>query len=126
MNFYGILFTSSIILGALWLIISVWWLVRRSSFSDFRKAAMAFVLAGVIVPFVLISVWVRGTEIEGIAPFLWPTSIMLMALDQPSPSPVSSIALVYGMSILGNIGIYGTAGLPLSMLYARLRQKKRA
>lgn len=125
MNFFGILLMSSFALGALWLILLAWWLVRRSFNSPFRKVLLVFVLAGAIIPILLVGIWAKGVQVESIAIVVWPTAIVTMGLEG-TPQPVGTVVLFYAFSILGNIGVYGTAGSAIGWLYSQLRAIKQA
>lgn len=119
-KYVGPLILSATLAGLVWAILLAAWLFKRSRLTIPRKILLGFACAGVIVPAAILPVWnwinLHGSfstkaRMDHFALALWPTSIELMALDSPGPPPWSAIAFVYGFSILGNIGAYGTAGL---------------
>jgi uncharacterized membrane protein len=122
-NYFGFLVLLSTLVGAVWIALLIRWLLNRQRLSGFRRILLACISAGAIVPIAisLTWMWIRrygspSTEstFEIVAITLWPTSIELMALEGPSPdlwNSIASITLVYGVSILGNIGIYGVVGI---------------
>jgi len=115
--------------GAVCVVLLTVWLLTRVRLTTFRKIALAFICAGAIVPIAILPAWVWINRhggfsaiggIQDVTIALWPTSIVLMALDSPGPLPWSTIAFVYGFSMLGNVGTYGIVGLIVGWLYVRL------
>jgi hypothetical protein len=108
------------------------WLLRRTRLSVFRKLALAFMLIGALIPIAILPVWswinAHGSLVEqvGFEHFVirvWPSSIMLMALDTAGPPQIIFTVAVYSIAILGNIGLYGVVGLCVSWAYIRIRRK---
>jgi hypothetical protein len=64
---------------------------------------------------------------KGISEFefrLWPSSIMFMGLDGPTPSPTSTVVSVYAVAIIENVVLYAVLGAlvwPLVYVLPRLR-----
>lgn len=126
-KYIGPLLLLATLAGVIWLILSVWWLFHRKQLTGFRRVVLAFVGIGALIPFVILTVWywinTHGTfraagGIQDVAMRVWPTSIELMALDAPAPGPrISSIVIIYSLSILGNIGVYGAAGAVAAGIY---------
>jgi hypothetical protein len=116
--YLGRLIPFSLPFGIFYLGLATWWLLRRVKRTPFKKIMLGFVAAGLFVPVVTLPVWDlinghvcssgRGT-MESVGLAVWPTSIMLMALEG-SPSLGTTI-IICGLSTVGNVGIYGTVGL---------------
>jgi len=131
-KFIGPLLLASTLMGLLLLPLSAVWLIRRG-LNSFKKIAVSFISLGAVVPAVIAPTWSwidkHGSPsvvdvIERVALWLWPTSIALLALDSPQPLPWSTIAFVYGSSIVANIGLYGTVGLVIAMVYNHAARAK--
>ena len=127
-NYIGALVLLVTLAGVVWVILFVVLLFKRSRFTTFKKVVFGFAFAGVVIPAAILPVWnwsnhpgsfLFGLRIEYVALALWPTSIELMALDSPHES-WSSIAFVYGFSLLGNVGLYGTLGVIAGWIFVSL------
>jgi hypothetical protein len=129
-NWFGMLVVLTTLAGIIWVILSAVWLLRRSRLTKLKRIAFGFMCVGALIPAVILLLWSWSRRhnfaaegwIEGIAIWLWPTSIELMALDSPGPQPWSGIAMVYAISILGNIGAYGVAGFIVGWLAASVKR----
>ena len=62
---------------------------------------------------------VRNGDSALAAGWLWPTSIMLMAGERGDP--ISAMLVVFGMAILGNVGVYGFVGLIVGQIWNSMR-----
>lgn len=93
----------------------------------------AFAAAGLLLPLCFcIHVFLFQGMFSSMEFFLWPSSIMFMPLDDPSPSPTSTVVSVYAVALIENILLYAVIGAMLWILlwtisrgYARLRAKPR-
>jgi hypothetical protein len=131
-KFIGPLVLLSTLAGVVFVVLLAIGLVRRIRITGFKKIVLAFMCAGTIVPLAILPLWLWTNQhgslsaqirVEDVVEVLWPTSISLMALDSPGPAPWDTVALVYGLSILGNVGAYGVVGLIVSPLYVRLKRR---
>ncbi len=110
--------------GALYVILTIIWLLSRTPLDSFRKIALAFMLAGALIPVAILAVGFSfKADVSGVAIVLCPSSIVTMALEGPAPQPWSTIIFVYGFIILCNVGLYGTVGLVVGWVYARIRRR---
>ena len=132
-RFIGQLILVSTAAGLVWVFLLGWWMFGRARFTTFKRLAAVFMFAGAVVPLVMLPVWFwlnrhptwrASGGFEELVTRVWPTSIVLMALDSPTPVPWSTIIFVYAFSILGNVGAYGAVGLIVSWLYVRLRRAR--
>jgi hypothetical protein len=81
-------------------------------------------LAGLLVPVVLLLRWkLFGHGFGEREAILWPSSLILMALEGP-PEPVV-IAVVYAIAVAANITLYSVVGL-LSWFFLDLVLRRRA
>lgn len=120
-KFIGPLILLSFGMGVVCITLLIIWFVPRRPLTDSNKIAVVFILMGASVPIAILPVWywinAHGTfpamgVIQDIAKWLWPSSIVLMALDYPAPGPSWGATLfIYSIGIVCNIGTYGTAGL---------------
>ncbi len=125
-KFIGLLVLLSFGMGVVCSTLLIIWFVRRRPLTDFNKIAVAFILLGAIIQIANLLVWfwinAHGTlpvmgVIQDIALWLWPSSIVLMALDEPAPGPSwGAILFIYSIGIFCNIGTYGAAGLVVGRL----------
>ena len=127
-NYISFLIVFFTLVGAACIVLLTWWLLSRVRLTTFRKITIAFICAGVIVPVVILPIWFwnGNTAFESVAVTLWPTSIELMVLSYAGRDSWISDALVYGISILGNIGVYGVAGIILGGIWNWIRSKSGA
>jgi hypothetical protein len=130
-NWFGMLIVLATLTGVVWVTLSAVWLLKRASLTTLKRIAFGFICLGALIPAVILLLWKWAFRhgnfaaegwIQGIAIWLWPTSIELMALDSPEPQAWSGIAMVYAVSILGNIGIYGVAGFIVGWLAASVKR----
>lgn len=120
--YFPLLIQIPAIAGALYVILTIIWLLSRAPLSSFRKIALAFMLTGAIIPLVVLLLALAVRDISGVAIVLCPSSILVMGLEGPTPQPWSTIVFVYGFIILCNVGLYGTVGLIVGWAYARFRR----
>jgi hypothetical protein len=82
-------------------------------------------LAGLVVPIALILRWkLLGSMFGRLELILWPSSIMLMGLEGPTPRTSIDIIEFYGIVIAMNMIVYAIVGLaawPLLRLGFRRR-----
>jgi hypothetical protein len=132
-EYIGPLILLATLAGLVWVILGVWWLIHRKQLSALRRIVLVFAGIGVLVPLVTLLIWdwinahgsfsAMGT-IQDVALRIWPTSIELMALDSPAPGPtLGGVVLVYSVSTLGNVGIYGTLGFIVAGIWDVARSK---
>jgi hypothetical protein len=131
-RYIGPLILLSTAAGLLCVVLAAWWILGRHPLTGFRKVAATFICAGAVIPVAILPVWFwldrhrpwgsSGT-FESFAVTLWPTSIVLMGLEGPDPQPWSTIAFVYAFSILGIVGVYGTAGLLVGCVYDHFKPR---
>ena len=107
--YFPLLIWLPVIAGALYVVLTIIWLLSRIPLNSLRKIALAFMVTGAIIPFVilLLALVVRD---------------MPMGLEGPTPQPWSTMVFVYGFIILCNVGLYGTAGMIVGWAYARFRR----
>ena len=67
-------------------------------------------IIGLLVPAALSVKWFGFHSGAGSETVLWPSSIMFMALDVPSPATISTVAVVYTVAIIENILLYAVLG----------------
>ena len=84
------------------------------------KLVVAFGALGLLIPSTVTAVnyIANRTLIESV--LLWPSSTMLMALDPPR-GPALNVVLVFGMSFLSNVGLYGFVGLCAGGIWVRVQ-----
>ena len=110
--YFPLLIQLPAVAGALYVILTIIWLLSRKPLNSFRKIALAFMLTGAIIPIVILPIWFWTNNypvvsgFENVAIVLWPSSILLMILE--GSRSWSTIIFVYGFAILGNVGLYGT------------------
>jgi hypothetical protein len=75
---------------------------------------LGFAVLGLIVPITLmIRPFVLGRSFGDWSVRLWPSSMILMALDMPEPSPVSTVAIIYALALAFNVLLYAGVGIVL-------------
>jgi hypothetical protein len=90
-----------------------------------------FAAAGLLLPLCFCVHWFvfrgSGTELEA---RLWPSSLMFMALDEPTPAATSTVVAVFAIAMIENILLYACVGALLWFLlwiifrgFARLRAR---
>jgi len=88
------------------------WLVRRYPLNRVRKTVAWFSLTGLLVCVVFVMKYaVTGTENIAQSIWVWPASFILVALDPPGSITIPQAAMIYGVTILSNVGLYGSIGL---------------
>jgi hypothetical protein len=95
----------------------------------FWRWVTPFAGLGLFVPTVLTSGWFLFHPNFGDWLVLWPSSIMFMALDTPSPSPISTAIFVYALAFVENLLLYAAIGVitwPLAHLALRLYSSHRS
>src|SRR5258708_38107663 len=70
---------------------------------------------GLVIPFIFSAVAVNDHSSPS-AGLLWPTSLMLMAVEDDGS--VLTNLFVFGMAILSNVGLYGFVGLIVGSAWA--------
>jgi hypothetical protein len=78
----------------------------------FWKWTMFFGALGLLVPAAVSSRYFLSgatTGLGGWLGWLWPSSIMFMALDVPSPTP-TTVVFVYALVLIGNVVLYAVVG----------------
>jgi hypothetical protein len=85
----------------------------------FWRWTLLFGAVGLFVPAVLLTRYaVFGTTFGEFEAKLWPSSLMLMALDSPNPRTVN-IVTIYAMAFCANIILYAAVGvLTWPLVYA--------
>jgi len=77
----------------------------------FWKWILLFGALGLLVPAVSCIHWFlfsgHASEFEFM---LWPSSIMFMGLDGPTPVPVSTVVVVFAIALIENIVLYAVVG----------------
>jgi hypothetical protein len=111
--FLNIWFPLSIVGGvAIAFVLFPIWLVRRYPLSRVRKAVAWFSLAGFLVCIAFVTKYaVTGTEIISQSIWVWPASALLVALDPQGLATIPQALMIYGVTILSNVGLYGSIGL---------------
>ena len=92
----------------------------------FWNWVLSFGALGLIIPFALMAWCFLFHQSVGVETFLWPSSIMFMALDTPSPS-IWTVVSVYAVAWLENAMLYAVLGAllwPLAHLALRLRYSR--
>jgi len=88
------------------------WLVRRYPLSRVRKTVAWFSLTGLLVCLAFVMKYaVTGTETISQSIWVWPASTILVALDPPGSATIPQALMIYGVTILSNVGLYGSIGL---------------
>jgi hypothetical protein len=89
----------------------------------FRKWTLLSGALGLVVPAVVLSQYFLFNK--GIGEFefrFWPSSIMFMALDVPTPAPTSTVLFVYALALIENVVLYAIIGaLAWILVYVVLR-----
>jgi hypothetical protein len=78
----------------------------------FWKWTMFFGALGLLVPVAVSAQYVfsgAATGLGGWLGWLWPSSMIFMGLDGPSPAP-STVAFVWALAYLGNVVLYAVIG----------------
>ena len=91
----------------------------------FWKWLFGWGLLGLLIPAVLILRYVLlHSSFGGLEFILWPTSILLMGLEGPTPRSVPDIIEVYAILMGENMLIYSVIGLlTWPLLYFALRRR---
>ena len=98
--------------------------LRRGRGSRVLKMVAAFGAIGLLIPSTVTALGlIRHNDSIESARFLWPSSLMLMALDSPTESALNTV-LVFGMAILSNVGLYGFVGLCAGGIWVWIRPKR--
>jgi vacuolar-type H+-ATPase subunit I/STV1 len=122
--YFPLLIQLPAVAGTLYVILTVIWLLSRTPLNNFRKIALSFMLAGAMIPGAILAVWFSfKADVSGVAIVLWPSSLVLMGLEGPAPSPWSTVIAVCVFAILGNVGLYGTVGITVGGLWNWIRSK---
>jgi hypothetical protein len=77
----------------------------------FWKWILLFGALGLLVPAVSCIHWfLFGGHASEFEFMLWPSSIMFMGLDGPTPVPTSTIVAVYAIAMIENVALYAVIG----------------
>jgi hypothetical protein len=77
----------------------------------FWKWTLLFGALGLLVPAVSCMHWfLFGGYANEFEFMLWPSSIMFMALDVPTPAPTSTVVAVYAIALIENVVLYAVVG----------------
>jgi hypothetical protein len=88
------------------------WLVRRYPLSRVRKVVAWFSVSGLLVCVAfLMQHAVIGADVSSRSIWVWPASFLLVALDSPNAATIPQALMIYGVTILSNVGLYGSMGL---------------
>jgi len=111
--FLSIWFPLSLLAGvAIAFVLFPIWLVRRYPLSRVRKMVAWFSLTGLLVCVAFVMKYVvTGTEIISQSAWVWPASFILAGLDPPGSITIPHALMIYGVTILSNVGVYGSIGL---------------
>jgi hypothetical protein len=96
------------------------------------KWVLLFAALGLVAPVILTVQYLAFGVSFGDSAYLlwvWPTSIMFMALDSPGPAPTSTVVAIYCVAFLENCALYATLGVflwPIAHLIVRRRDRLRA
>jgi len=118
-----ILAVSSCLCGILTLVWMFTYSFLRSGRQNLaRRALVVFGLVGLLIP-VLLGLW----SLTNIVPpdrvyYLWPTSFVLGAGEYGDPRWY--IVLIFGVAIVGNVGMYGIVGLFVGWVWSRIRARR--
>jgi len=89
---------------------------------------LLFGVVGITVPvFLTLSFLVFHRSFGEVEFFLWPSSLMFMALDTPSPATWSTVIAVYAIAIAENFLLYAAVGAvawPLAYAIQRSRHHR--
>jgi hypothetical protein len=88
------------------------WLVRRYPLNRVRKTVAWFSLTGLLVCVAFLMKYaVTGTDVSSQSIWVWPASFLLVALDPPDTATIPQALMLCGVTILSNVGLYGSIGL---------------
>jgi hypothetical protein len=77
----------------------------------FWKWTLLFGALGLLVPMVTcIHCFLLGGHVSELEFMLWPSSIMFLALDSPTPAPTSTVVAVYAIALVENVVLYAIVG----------------
>jgi len=94
----------------------------------FWRWTAVFAGMGLLVPAVLTVWWHFAPYGAGPEWVLWPSSIMFMALDVPSPASTSTVVVVYAAAFVENCVLYAVIGAlfwPIVVAVSRYRDRNR-
>jgi hypothetical protein len=75
------------------------------------KWILLFGALGLLIPVVSCLHWfIFGGYASEFEFMLWPSSIMFMALDVPTPAPASTVIAVYAIALIENVVLYAIVG----------------
>jgi len=83
---------------------------------------LVFGLLGIAVPILLILFWTNFGQAEFL---LWPSSIMFMALDSPSPAAQSTVVAIYIFAVAENALLYAVIGAIIWPIAFVIRKRRR-
>lgn len=86
---------------------------------------LIFGVLGLAVPVVLLLWWHISPYGAGREAALWPSSILFMALDEPSPASISTVVVIYAAALFENFILYAVIGAliwPIAYFVLRLRR----
>jgi len=103
------------------------WIIRRYHLSTRRKIAAGFALAGMLISFAFVAEYaVTRTEIVSRSVWVWPASIGLGALDPPGSASTVTVFLIWSLTILSNVGLYGWLGLLVGSVWGAAKGTRTA
>jgi hypothetical protein len=91
---------------------------------------LLFAALGLVAPVILTVQYLVFGRSFGDSSYLlwvWPSSIMFMALDSPEPAPTSTVVVIYCFAFLENCALYATVGVflwPIASFLLRRRKKQ--
>ena len=92
-------------------------LIRRYPLSRVPNVVAWFSFSGLLICLLfVVKRAVTRTEIVWQWSWVWPASIMLVALNPPSSATIPQALMLYVMTILSNVGLYGSIGLAVGSI----------
>jgi|SRR5580700_10220356 hypothetical protein len=107
----------SIVTGFAMVILVPLWFFRRNSLTAFRKTVVAFALAGLLVPLVVIACIVTKHAEMVSASVLWVWPGIVASATLPHSATSAARGLMSGIGILSNVGLYSWLGLVVGSIW---------
>jgi hypothetical protein len=102
------------------------WLVRRYPLNRVRKTVAWFSLTGLLVCVAFVTKFaVTGSDIISQSVWVWPASIILVAFDPPGSATIPPALVIYGLTMLSNVGLYGSIGLAVGSISGVRKERSR-
>jgi hypothetical protein len=112
----------SIVTGFAMVILVPIWFFRRGSLTVFRKTVAAFALAGVLIPLGIIAfIAAKHAEIFS-ASVLWVWPGIVASATLPRSATSAARALMFGIGIISNVGLYSWQGLGVGSIWKAARR----